>query len=104
MKAVLNSPGTSRIIDPSSFRCSRTPAPPTPMASSSAILASRSATEKPIWLTPVPWLPPAVGWGMKTSSTPSQLAASPRSASGSQPRCSEYHSTPLAGLDVVTYT
>ena len=53
---------------------------------------------------PVPWLPPEVCWGTNTSSTPSQTAASSRSATGPQPRCSVYHSTPSAGLGEVMCT
>ena len=92
------------MIDPSSLRCSRTPEPRTPTASRSAILASRSGNENPMWLMPVPWLPPVVACGTNTNSTPSQFAASSRSASGSHSMYSEYHSTPFAGLDVVMCT
>ena len=104
MNPILNRPGMSRRVDPSGNRCSRTPEPRTPTASSSPILAARSGYEKLMWLTPVPWVLPSVGCTTNVSSTPPQSAASGRSATGSQSRYRLYQRTPSVGLEAVMWT
>ena len=74
------------------------------MASSSAILAVTSGYENPMWLTPVPCVPPMVACGTKVTSTPLQSAVSSRSATASQSRCRSYQRTDSGGADEVMWT